>query len=127
MRLPAPREGEDAVTAMMVQEGQDGLYVLLTPRLTPGERVRAPRASGNQQIAGEQPHLPDLVKVRNIRSTLRARYRLCVDRRGEVISIEPQVPILGAHGSMLRALQTWRFVPQPEDDCLEPTFTFSID
>jgi hypothetical protein len=70
---------------------------------------------GRKKTQGLPPHLPDGLVITSRGLRLQAQYRLCLDEQGSVTTVRPEVPIAGAHGSIVKALKSWRFTSGAAD------------
>lgn len=87
-----------------------------------------PQVLEQQKIAGEIPHLPDIVKIQR-KGTGDAVFmaKICIDRGGNVSQVSVIQGIPGADQQILATLRSWRYKPQPLPICSMSRFVFSID
>ena len=81
----------------------------------------------NAKISGEDPHLPDAVKVRYAKAgEATGTYKICVDVDGDVVSVEPIQSIADGDATVISTLRSWKFKPLPIGLCSISRFVFTI-
>jgi hypothetical protein len=113
--LSQPREDGDAVNAIRIVESGPTRFIYLTPRLRVigSAEVAAVRPSRRSEV---NPHLRDSFRLRHSHGIVVGEYWLCVDREGAV-SVQPDLPILGANHGIVETIRAWRFDPPPREIC----------
>jgi protein TonB len=80
------------------------------------------------KLAGEMPHLPDIVKIQRKGTGLAiSMVKVCVDQSGSVNQVSIIQGIPGADASIISAVRAWRYKPQPIPICSMVKFEFQID
>ncbi|MCS6914104.1 MAG: protein kinase [Myxococcota bacterium] len=80
------------------------------------------------RLEGALPSLPAVLRSQ-YRGTgpLTLAYRVCVDRNGQVSTVQPVAGAHPADDSVLEAVRSWRYRPRPIPVCFVETFTFVIE
>jgi hypothetical protein len=124
-----PQEREDSLSAIRILEQEGIRYVVLLPWLHVmlSDRDHPLLTIEREKVAGADPHLPQSVKERHRGLTVAAMYRLCFDLQGNISKIVLALPVLGANGSIVKVLKTWRYQPQQVPVCFMSRFDFVIN
>jgi hypothetical protein len=80
------------------------------------------------KLSGDDPHLPDDVKLRyKGAGQVSNIYKICVAPSGDVSSVHPMQSIPGGDEAIMATLRTWKFKPQAEGGiCSMSRFVFLI-
>ena len=98
----------------------------------PPEPRAASGRSGNDlvKVSGEQPHLPDRLKIKLAHDHVRrvtGVYQICVGHDGHVESVKPIQSIAGGDEAIMTTLRTWTFQPPQKVKTLCSPSVFSFD
>ena len=87
-----------------------------------------PHMLEQQKLAGEMPHLPDIVKIQRKGTGLAiSMVKVCIDQSGNVNQVSIIQGIPGADAQILSTLRGWKYKPQPIPICSMVKFEFQID
>jgi protein TonB len=99
-----------------------------TPGPPPKAKNVPPHMLEQQKIAGELPHLPDIVKIqRKGTGEAVAMVKICIDQGGRVNQVSIIQGIPGADSEILSTVRSWKYKPQPIPICSMVKFEFSIN
>lgn len=131
--FPAPQKGIVIITYPFVLRFADSTSVAATTSTPPSappqplpEVVPALMITQSKVSTGDDPHLPEAVKVLHPCDDLVGTYRVCIEPSGTVGSVEVLQSIAGADTELAATLRTWRFKPQPKPVCFWQTFVFHV-
>ena len=132
--FPAPQKGIVVVSYPFVLRSVDTERVATTTSTPPSappqplpEVVPALMIKQSKISSGDDPHLPEVVKVLHPCDDLVGIYRACIEPSGTISSVEVMQSIPGADTELAATLKAWRFQPQPKPVCFWQTFVFHVD
>jgi hypothetical protein len=76
---------------------------------------------------GDDPHLPDEVKMRNRGRAVVGSYKICIAKDGAICSVDAISPIQGADENIVKALYGWRYKPQPLPICFLQSLSSALN
>jgi hypothetical protein len=130
--MPARGRAEDEEYVAFVDRFEDrGVqYVMLAPRVTVGAPPSAPPPPGVSirvvKLAGEMPHLLDVNKMRFRGNTMHTFFRVCIDVRGRVAIVLPELPLDGETIRIEQTIKGWIYTRPTVPTCSLVEFTFGI-
>ncbi|HEX4457057.1 MAG TPA: hypothetical protein VIA18_03760 [Polyangia bacterium] len=96
------------------------------PPKPPKAKNVTPRVFFDAKLSGENPHLPDDVKLRFEGASVAGMYKICVDLNGKVSEVLTVQSIPGGDGAVIDAIRVWKFKPQTEPICSMSRFQFNL-
>ena len=88
----------------------------------------APHMLEQQKLAGDMPHLPDIVKIQRKGTGLAiSMVKVCIDQGGNVNQVSIIQGIPGADQAIMSTIRGWKYKPQPIPICSMVKFEFQID
>lgn len=80
-----------------------------------------------QQLTGEDPHLPAIVKQQHRGQTVTGAYLVCIDKSGRVSSVTAVSGISGGDEEIIKTLQAWTYKEQQIPVCFVQNFEFVVE
>lgn len=97
------------------------------PSPPPKAKVVPATLLSKDKLSGENPHLPDVVKARNLGKVVTGTYKVCLTTGGTVSSVEVITAIPEADDAIMQTLRSWVYKPQPINLCFIQALEFHIE